>query len=68
MDNGSQERSSAAAREETIDQLARSLSNASPRRVAVRQFAAAGAGLLGALGVANALADPKNGGKGKKNK
>jgi hypothetical protein len=68
MEDGSQDRIDDAARENAIDQIARSMSNSSPRRAALQQFAAAGAGLLGALGVANALADQNNGAGNKKRK
>lgn len=42
--------------EARFDRIARSLSDATPRRRAVQRLAAAGAGLLGALGLANVVA------------
>ena len=64
MQDDSGEQTDLAPREEPIDQLARSLSNAAPRRTALHPMAAAGAGLLGALGVAGALADQTPGDRG----
>lgn len=66
MDEESGDPAPVAPREAPIDQLARSLADATPRRAALHHLAAAGAGLLGGLGVAGALADQTNGGNGKK--
>lgn len=63
MDHRAQD-SAAASPDPSIDTLARSLADASPRRAALQQVAAAGAGLIGALGLAAAAA--QNDGKGKK--
>ncbi|HET7094685.1 MAG TPA: hypothetical protein VFI22_14435, partial [Thermomicrobiales bacterium] len=64
MEEDRSESVEASGGEASIDQIARSLANAAPRRTALHQMAAAGAGLLGALGLAGAAA--QGGGDNKK--